>query len=136
MQVWFKLDSTSINVNTSPLRFHIEIFKFKLTDMDTYSGVPGFLEPDELSSMIKGADKCGKPLLPGIEEDMRRSTDSISTLESESLTLESLEADFFEDIRASIQKSSKASNRTSSSVAAPRETDTQSICRKYKKAFL
>ncbi|KAH7843581.1 hypothetical protein Vadar_018359 [Vaccinium darrowii] len=88
----------------------------------------GFLEPDELSSMIKGADKCGKPLLPGIEEDMRRSTDSISTLESESLTLESLEADFFEDIRASIQKSSKASNRTSSSVAAPRETDTQSIC--------
>ncbi|XP_058210960.1 uncharacterized protein LOC131323272 isoform X1 [Rhododendron vialii] len=88
----------------------------------------GFLEPDELSSMIKGADKRGKHLLPGIEEDMQKSIDSISTLESESLTLESLEADFFEDIRASIQKSSKASNWTSSSKAAPGETDTQSTC--------
>lgn len=88
----------------------------------------GFLEPDELSSMIKGADKHGKHLLPGIEEDMQKSIDSIATLESESLTLESLEADFFEDIRASIQKSSKASNWSSSSKAAPGETDTQSTC--------
>lgn len=112
----------------------MEICKFKPTDIDTYSDIPGFLEPDELSSMIKGAEKRGKHLLPGIEEDMQKSIDSISTLESESLTLESLEADFFEDIRASIQKSSKASNWTSSSKAAPGETETQSTCCKYKEA--
>lgn len=53
-------------------------------------------------------DKGQKQMLPGIQEEVHRSTDSISTLESEALTLESVEADLFEDIRASIQKSSKS----------------------------
>lgn len=55
-------------------------------------------------------DKGQKQMLPGIEEEVHRSTDSISTLESDTLTLESVEANLFEDIRASIQKSSKAIN--------------------------
>ncbi|GFY93355.1 hypothetical protein Acr_08g0017510 [Actinidia rufa] len=88
----------------------------------------GVLDPDELSSMIKGVDKGGKTFLPGIEEDISKSIDSISTLESESLTLESIEADLFGDIRASIQKSSKAFKTTSSSRAAPGVTETQFIC--------
>ncbi|XP_057514070.1 uncharacterized protein LOC130795825 isoform X2 [Actinidia eriantha] len=88
----------------------------------------GVLDPDELSSMIKGVDKGRKPLLPGIEEDISKSIDSISTIESESLTLESIEADLFGDIRASIQKSSKAFKTTSSSRAAPGVTETQFIC--------
>ncbi|CAI9779024.1 unnamed protein product [Fraxinus pennsylvanica] len=67
----------------------------------------GVLDPEELSSMLKGAGKAGKHLLPGIEEDIRKSTESISTLESDSLTLESLEDDLFADIRASIQRSSR-----------------------------
>lgn len=67
----------------------------------------GVLDPEELSCMIKGMQK-----LPGIQEDMQRSTDSISTLGSEDLTLENFEAELFEDIRASIQKSSKAYNTT------------------------
>lgn len=68
--------------------------------------------------MIKGADKNAKKTLPGIEEDVRRSNDSISTLESDNLTLENLEVELFEDIRASIQKSSKMFNMTSISSKA------------------
>lgn len=90
--------------------------------------LPGVLEPDELSSMIEGVGKGGKQFLPGIEEDVCRSTDTLSTLESENLTMESLEADFFEDIRASIQKSCKASSMASSSKSASAETQTQGIC--------
>ncbi|POO01593.1 hypothetical protein TorRG33x02_023700 [Trema orientale] len=67
----------------------------------------GVLDAEELSSMT-GVDKGEKQLLPGIEEEVHRSTDSISTLESDTLTLESNETNLFEDIRASIQKSSKA----------------------------
>ncbi|GAY52341.1 hypothetical protein CUMW_141050 [Citrus unshiu] len=69
-----------------------------------------FLEPDELSSMIGGTEKSSKHVLPGIEEDIHRSTDSLSTLSSDTRTLKSLEGDLFEDVRASIQKSSMASN--------------------------
>ncbi|XP_027173652.1 uncharacterized serine-rich protein C215.13-like isoform X1 [Coffea eugenioides] len=72
----------------------------------------GVLDPEELSCMIKGAEKIEMQKLPGIQEDMQRSTDSISTLGSEDLTLENFEAELFEDIRASIQKSSKAYNTT------------------------
>lgn len=78
----------------------------------------GVLDPEELSSMIKGADKNERKTLPGIEEDVRRSNDSISTLESDNLTLENLEVELFEDIRASIQKSSKMFNMTSISSKA------------------
>ncbi|XP_052173399.1 uncharacterized protein LOC127788810 [Diospyros lotus] len=88
----------------------------------------GVLEPEELSCMIKGADNGGKHFLPGIAEDIRRSNDSISTLESESLTIESLEADLFEDIRASIQKSSKAYHMTISGKTAPEERENQVVC--------
>ncbi|CAI9098077.1 OLC1v1034655C1 [Oldenlandia corymbosa var. corymbosa] len=68
----------------------------------------GVLDPEELSCMIKGAEKSEKKMLPGIEEDFRRSNDSISTLESDHMVMENLEAELFGDIRASIQKSSKA----------------------------
>lgn len=74
--------------------------------------------------MIDGAQKAKQHLLPGIDEDISRSTESISTLLSENLTLESLESELFEDIRASIQKSSKASGISKSSLkAAAEETD-------------
>lgn len=74
------------------------------------------LDPEELSSMITKTDKKEKRVLPGIQEDISGSTESISTLQSDSLTLESGEDDLFLDIRASIQRSSKkASNFTNSS---------------------
>ncbi|GAB2300551.1 hypothetical protein Dimus_034592 [Dionaea muscipula] len=72
----------------------------------------GVLDPEELSSIIEGAEvgRGEKQLLPRIHEDLSKSTDSISTFESDSLALQSLEADLFCDIRASIQRSSKASH--------------------------
>ncbi|XP_062117203.1 uncharacterized protein LOC133831052 [Humulus lupulus] len=67
----------------------------------------GVLDAEELSS-ITGGNEGGRQMLPGIDEEVHRSTDSISTLGSDTLTLESNETNLFEDIRASIQKSSKA----------------------------
>ncbi|KAL4272268.1 hypothetical protein GQ457_13G012850 [Hibiscus cannabinus] len=69
----------------------------------------GFLEPEELSNMLGGNEKGQIQTLPGIQEDVNKSYDSLTTLDSETLTLESLEADLFEDVRASIQKSNKVS---------------------------
>lgn len=69
-----------------------------------YSGV---LDAEELSSIIEGVEKDEKHPLQGIKEDVHMSSESITTLESDSLISEGLEADLFEDIRASIQKSSK-----------------------------
>ncbi|KAJ1443852.1 hypothetical protein SESBI_00023 [Sesbania bispinosa] len=71
----------------------------------------GVLDPEELSSIIEGVEK---EALLRIEEDVYKSCESISTLESDSLTLESveMEGDLFEDVRASIQKSSGKSNLT------------------------
>ena len=91
----------------------------------------GVLEPEELSSIMEGVESVEKHKLPGIQEETHRSAESISTLESlesESLTLEGLEADLFEDVRASIQKSSAASNVANArSIAAPAVTGIQSI---------
>ncbi|KMS95514.1 hypothetical protein BVRB_007540 [Beta vulgaris subsp. vulgaris] len=71
----------------------------------------GVLDPEELSSIIEGAETSVKQnqSLPGIQEELSKSTDSVSTFQSDNLTLESLEADLFSDIRASIQRCSKSS---------------------------
>ncbi|KAM7255261.1 hypothetical protein ACFE04_020502 [Oxalis oulophora] len=81
----------------------------------------GFLDADEISSMIgnddektdkltatgSNAGKSNKLMLPPIQEFLHCSTDSLSTLASETFTLQSSECDLFDDVRASIQKSSK-----------------------------
>ncbi|KAL5716866.1 hypothetical protein ACHQM5_009979 [Ranunculus cassubicifolius] len=72
----------------------------------------GVLEPEELSIINCGLNKAP---LPGIQEDVRRSAESNSTLDSDNFTLENLEAGLFDDIRASIQMSSNASILTNSS---------------------
>ncbi|GLT47887.1 hypothetical protein SLA2020_215440 [Shorea laevis] len=94
----------------------------------------GVLDSEELSSMIgSGTKKCEKHTLPGIQEDENGSCDSLMTLESDALTLESLEADLFGDIRASIQKSSKASDNANSSIkmeSRVAETETVSSSKK------
>ncbi|KAL8263249.1 hypothetical protein R6Q59_024598 [Mikania micrantha] len=76
----------------------------------------GVLDADELSTMIEGCEKGVKHQLPGIEEEVYKSMDSISTLESDNLSLDCLEAELFEDIRASIQKSNKTSNLNNSNI--------------------
>ncbi|CAA0829758.1 Unknown protein [Striga hermonthica] len=67
----------------------------------------GVLDAEELSTIMTGADKGEKHVLPGIEEEITRSTESLSTLGSDTLTMETIEEDLFVDIRASIQRSSK-----------------------------
>nr|GMC79681.1 chitinase-like protein PB1E7.04C [Ipomoea batatas] len=108
----------------------------------------GVLDPEELSSMIKGAEKCEvlepeelssmiketelgeKCLLSGNNEDVEQSIDSISidsisTFEGDDLILEQLEAEVFDDIRASIVRSSKVLNVmfSSSKKASPKAVD-------------
>nr|GLL24862.1 probable serine/threonine-protein kinase dyrk2 [Ipomoea trifida] len=121
----------------------------------------GVLDPEELSSMIKGAEKCEvldpeelpsmikgtekgevldieelssmfketelgeKCLLSGNNEDVEQSIDSISTFEGDDLILEQLEAEVFEDIRASIVRSSKVLNVmfSSSKKTSPKAVD-------------
>ncbi|KAK1426080.1 hypothetical protein QVD17_14748 [Tagetes erecta] len=87
----------------------------------------GVLDADELSTMIEGGDKGVKHCLPGIEEEVYRSMESISTLESDSsLSLDCLEAELFQDIRASIQNSNRSFNLDSSSIKlSSGKTDSQ-----------
>ncbi|GER43482.1 hypothetical protein STAS_20332 [Striga asiatica] len=89
----------------------------------------GVLDAEELSTMMTGADKGEKQMLPGIQEEITGSTESLSTLGSDTLTMETLEEDLFVDIRASIQRSSKKAlnSRISSSKAAAVEVDSAAI---------
>lgn len=75
-----------------------------------FYGCLGVLEPEELSMMNKGFkkphDSCPTPRI----EEMWRSVESNSTVESDSSPLTSLEIDLFEDIRASAKISTQVSN--------------------------
>lgn len=88
----------------------------------------GVLDPEELSSIIEGVETAERNSLQGIQEDVHGSTESISTLESDSLTLQSIEADLFQDIRASIQKSSKASIVANYSKEGSAEKESANAC--------
>jgi len=70
----------------------------------------GVLEPEELSSMMESNHKSGKKALPTILEDINRSTESISTFQSDCTVENSQEFVLFEDVRASIQRSAKTSD--------------------------
>ncbi|XP_073298007.1 PWWP domain-containing protein 5-like [Primulina huaijiensis] len=66
--------------------------------------------------MLEGPEKSDKKLLPRVEEDIS-GNESISTFETDILTVDSLENDLFDDIRASLQRSNeKASNTINSSI--------------------
>ncbi|KAB5512198.1 hypothetical protein DKX38_029226 [Salix brachista] len=85
-----------------------------------------------ISTMMGG----GKHMLLGIDEDIHKSTNSISTLASDNLTLENLEADLFGDIRASIQRSTKRSDvGNSTSEVVSLETKNTSIPCKWDFCF-
>ncbi|XP_008789037.2 copine family protein 2-like isoform X2 [Phoenix dactylifera] len=65
----------------------------------------GVLNPEELAIVNSTFGKAEESSLPGIPEDIRKSTESTSTLDSDTLALENLEVELFENVRASIQKS-------------------------------
>lgn len=77
--------------------------------ISTFSGV---LEPEELSIINEGFRNFESHPLPGIEEELWRSAESNSTVDSDGSPLASLEMDLFEDIRASAHKLTQASNAT------------------------
>ncbi|KAL6503127.1 hypothetical protein OROHE_023756 [Orobanche hederae] len=91
----------------------------------------GVLDAEEFTTMITGTDKSDKHILPGIQEEITGSTESLSTLGSDALTLETLEDDLFVDIRASIQRSSKKTLdlRSSNSKTAAVEVHELISCR-------
>lgn len=83
----------------------------------------GFLDQEELSMVNKSYMKSEARLLPGIDEDFLKSTESDSTISSE-LSLASLETDLFDHIKASsVHKSSKQSH---TSVPTSRKVDVSS----------
>lgn len=64
--------------------------------------------------MIAPVGRIEKRVLPIIAEDVQKSSDSISTMESGIMPLESIEGNIFEDVRASIQKSSRIIGKANS----------------------
>ncbi|KAG9453339.1 hypothetical protein H6P81_006243 [Aristolochia fimbriata] len=73
----------------------------------------GVLDAEELAMVTKTSRKAVAPSLPGIEEDLRRSTESNTTIGSESWALESIEVDLFDHLRASVRCSGDESDKTS-----------------------
>ncbi|XP_068644145.1 uncharacterized protein [Aristolochia californica] len=73
----------------------------------------GVLDADELAMVTKTFRKAEAPALPGIEEDLRRSTESSTTIGSESRIFESLEVDLFDHLRASVRYSGDESDKAS-----------------------
>ncbi|KAA8539359.1 hypothetical protein F0562_026051 [Nyssa sinensis] len=75
----------------------------------------GVLDPEELSIMNRGFEKDEAHELPSIREDVIwRSADTEYILDSDDFSLEGIDANLFEDVRASIQRSSKMYNVASS----------------------
>ncbi|VVB02437.1 unnamed protein product [Arabis nemorensis] len=68
------------------------------------------LEPDELSSMMESNQIGARKALPTIQEDVNRSTESISTLQSDCTVETSQEFVLFDHVRASIQMSAISSD--------------------------
>ncbi|CAH9078218.1 unnamed protein product [Cuscuta epithymum] len=87
----------------------------------------GVLDADELSTIVKGAEKNS---LPMIDEDVSRSTDTITTFESDNVPLEHLEAELFVDIRASIQRSNNKVSDSMIQVRKETSSDADSASKK------
>ncbi|XP_021660290.2 uncharacterized protein LOC110649866 isoform X2 [Hevea brasiliensis] len=77
-----------------------------------FSTSAGVLDAEELSIMNRGFKK---PETLGIEEEIWRSAESNSTLNSDAYSLASLETDLFDDIKAYIHKSHDASSNGATS---------------------
>ncbi|GMJ11942.1 hypothetical protein HRI_004863400 [Hibiscus trionum] len=83
----------------------------------------GVLNPEELSLVNNGYRKSETVthILPEVEQEFLKSTESNSTLDSD-YSLSSLEIDLFDDMRTSMQKSSKTSDLVNSSCKLQSQT--------------
>ncbi|KAK8611109.1 hypothetical protein V6N13_131172 [Hibiscus sabdariffa] len=84
----------------------------------------GVLNPEELSLVNNGyrMSETVTHILQEVEQEFCKSTESNSTLDSD-YSLSSLEIDLFDDMRASVQKSSKTSNLVNSGCKLQSQTD-------------
>ncbi|KAB1669637.1 hypothetical protein ES319_1Z025600v1 [Gossypium barbadense] len=154
--VWFSLDLDNVEISSGFLEEAGELeqppgsleqdelrkngkynLRKSLTWDNAFFASAGFLEPEELSSMLGVSEKGEISIFPGIQEDVNRSFDSLTMLDTEILTLENSDADLFEDIRASIQKFNKISNTANSIAKKELETtDSESVSSSKKVAFI
>ncbi|KAJ7970388.1 Arginine decarboxylase 1-like protein [Quillaja saponaria] len=86
----------------------------------------GVLDPEELLILNKGLKKSEMHALPGIEE-LWMSSDSNYTIDSHGSSLASFEIELFEDMKASMHKSSKLSNSTTSNSKLRRGRDMPNV---------
>lgn len=89
----------------------------------------GVLNQEELAIVNSTYAKAEAGKLPRILEDIRKSSESNTTLDSDSWELENLEVDLFGDLRASIQRPVSQCDRNSQLVpsiksACPVNVDT------------
>ncbi|XP_042459708.1 uncharacterized protein LOC122043242 isoform X2 [Zingiber officinale] len=76
----------------------------------------GVLNHEELAIVNSTFKKTESRSLPMILEDVRKSSESTSTLDNDCWTLENLEVDLFDNVRASIQKSFGSDDKASRSI--------------------
>ncbi|KAH1090163.1 hypothetical protein J1N35_017420 [Gossypium stocksii] len=154
--VWFSLDLDNVEISSGFLEEAGELeqppgsleqdelrkngkynLRKSLTWDNAFFASAGFLELEELSSMLGGSKKGEISRFPGIQEDVNRSFDSLTMLDTEILTLENSDADLFEDMRASIRKFNKISNTANSIGKKELETaDSESVSSSKKVAFI
>ncbi|EEF38473.1 conserved hypothetical protein [Ricinus communis] len=80
-----------------------------------FSNSPGVLDAEELSVINRGFRSPELALHPGVKEEILRSAESNSLVNSDGYSLGSLEIDLPDDIRASMRKSRNASSNGASS---------------------
>ncbi|KAL3009887.1 hypothetical protein AAZX31_07G108100 [Glycine max] len=85
--------------------FPLSTFRFSMETL-LATNIQGFGSRGVETGIIEGVEKDEKHILLPIQEDVYKSCESISTLAS----------DLFEDVRASIQKSSKKSTPSTSNI--------------------
>ncbi|XP_057981093.1 uncharacterized protein LOC131166514 [Malania oleifera] len=98
----------SVSESMEPERSSVSGLRRSLAWDSIFFTSPGVLDPEELSSLTGGFKKDETHLLPGILEDLHRVIKPNIMLDCDAFSLESLEVDLLEDIRASIQNSSEA----------------------------
>jgi hypothetical protein len=82
-----------------------------------YCFYTGVLNTEELAIINTTSRQTGKSSLAGIPEEVRRSGESTTTLDTDNWTLESLESELFDNVRASIKKTLGLSEKEPSSTS-------------------
>jgi hypothetical protein len=108
--VYTETEKTSVQSQTWKRKFEDLFLLF-------YCFYTGVLNTEELAIINTTSSQTGKSSLAGIPEEVRRSGESTTTLDTDNWTLESLESELFDNVRASIQKTLGLSEKEPSSTS-------------------